>query len=392
MKNHPKAIVLLFLFILVLTGCQDTMEIDRITFPVALGIDWNEESHRIQIYAQVSTLSTQVGGQTQNEKAYKVLEGKGETLAMAMDDITDHSQQYVSWKHVIVVVVSKEMAEHGIIDEIDHLIRLEQTHLNCYLLLTEENLNDLFESTPKIESGLSTPLAGISLISELNTHSKVVTLKDFIMPYLCKETAPVIPLISIFKLEEKQNQKEIEFDYKGLGVFINDRLTGRLDENETLGLIMISGIKHQGSIAVPYPGNKDKSLSLRELVSKTKIIPNLQGGKPGITLEIHVEYDVLQDPVSNKMDVGEVNKINTQVQSYVKSLVEAVVKKAQTDLKVDIFGFGGEIDRKYPDYWLKNEDNWLQIFPKVNVEVEVKAELDNTGDLINSLRYKFRRD
>jgi spore germination protein KC len=392
-NRHNKSIMALFLLVLFLTGCKDIMEIDRITFPVALGIDWDEKSNMIKIHAQISALPPQSNGQQQTAKTYKVIEGQGETLVKAMTDITDHSQQYISWKHVIVVVITNKMAEHGIIGELDHLIRLEQTRLNCYLLLTDENLNDLLEATPKIASGLSTPLAGMSLINELNAYSKIVTIRDFIMPYLSKEAAPVIPLVSIYKKEEKQQQKEIELEYKGLGVFRNGRLTGRLDKNTTMGLLLVSGIHHQGSSVIPYPeNNQDKSISIIGLHTKTKIIPSLQQNKPGMKVKIQATYDIAQVPVPRKMDMEEIYKINLQVQSYINKEVEAVIKKAQTDLKADIFGLGGEIYRKYPDYWLKNEDNWQEIFPTVTVEVEVEAQLDNTGDLTNSFEYMFGKD
>lgn len=393
MPKKCKYLLALLLAIMLLTGCRDKLEIDRITFPVVLGIDWDEKTNMIKIHAQVSTLPTQSSGQTQAVKTYKVIEGQGETLIRAMTDAIDHSQQYLSWKHVIVIVITSKMAERGISGELDHLIRLEQTRLNCYLLLTDENLNDLLEATPMIESGLSTYLAGMSLISELNVHSKIVTLRDFIIPYLSKDAAPVIPLVSIYKEQEKQKQKEIELDYKGLGVFTNDRLTGRLDENGAMGLLLVSGIKDQGSIVITYPENKqDNSISISGLNTKTEIIPDMQQNKPGIRVKIQAAYDITQVPVPKKMDTQEVETINLQVASYIKEEVESVIKKAQTDLNADIFGFGGEINRKYPGYWLKNGNNWQKIFPTLNVVVEVEAKVDNTGNLTNSLEYMFRKD
>ncbi|GAA3314087.1 hypothetical protein GCM10020331_005780 [Ectobacillus funiculus] len=49
-------------------------------------------------------------------------------------------------------------------------------------------------------------------------------------------------------------------------------------------------------------------------------------------------------------------------------------KKAQEELKVDIFGFGSTIERDEPEEWEKLERIWSKAFPDLSVQVHVEAK------------------
>jgi spore germination protein KC len=365
------------------------MEIDRISFPVALGIDFDEASNSIKVYAQISKTSSSPGGQPQTQKTFKVIEGQGDTLRDAMESTVDRSSQNISWKHITTVVITNKMAAHGIGNELDLLCRFQQIHMNCYLMLTNVDLKELLESTPKIESSLPSPLAAIQLISEQSSYTKAITIRDFVMAYLCNGTQPIISNISIIKGEGK----EITVDYVGLGVFKKDKLIGYLSEYETKGANWIFGTKNTSSATVPYSENGEvQKLTISSITTKPKIISSVQQNTPSITVQLETEYNLSQNSIRTPFDTIEADKINKQVELYIKQNVEAIINKTQKELHSDIFGFGAKIYRKYPKYWLENKDKWNDIFPNIAVNVQVKASLKNTGELLNSLEYSHGED
>lgn len=393
MHRRYKHCILLLLIIVLLAGCGDQMEVDKVTFPIVMGIDWDDAKQLIQVYAQVSTISSQSGGSAQTEKKYKVIRGEGKTLLKAMIDTTDHAQQSISWKHIIAVVLTEKTAKHGISGILDHLSRFGEMHINSYLLITKDNLEDLLGSTPKIESGLPSPIVSISAISQQNTHSKVVTIKDYVYNYLSREAEPVLPMISIFKLEEKQQNKEIEFDYKGLGVFKEDKLVGWLDENETRGFTFVSGTQNKGSLVLKEFGETSETeMTIHSLSIKPKVTPKLQQNKPSISIKLQAEYDLGESNSALIINIKAVSELNAQVEAYIKKEVEAVIKKAQKELKADIFGFGGSFYRKYTEYWQQKKGNWDDVFSKIDVKVDVEAQLKDTDELSNSLKSILEKD
>jgi len=332
------------------------------------------------------------GGAAPTAKTFKVIQGKGETLQRAMQDTSDHAQQNISWKHVVAVVLTSRMAEHGISAVLDHLCRFGEFHVNSYLLITKDSLEDLLGSTPKIESGLPSPIIAVSLISQQTTHSKVVTVKDYVWAYLSKEASPVVPLISIASLEEKQKVKEIEYDYTGLGAFKDDKLVGWLDEFETRGLHFIYGMKNKGSLVLnDSKKSPDTEITIENLRIKSKITPTLQRNKPSISIKMETEYDIGESTSPIILYSKEVPEINMRVEANIKAEAETVIKKAQKTLKADIFGFGKRIYEKFPKYWLENKDKWDDIFSSMDIKVEVKATLIDTDELRNSLKSILKR-
>ena len=389
MTRRYSYVSILLLLIIVLSGCANQMEIDRITFPIALGIDFDETNNNIKVYAQISTTSSNPGGQPQTQKTFKVIEGQGDTLRDAMESIVDKSSQNLSWKHITTVVITNKMAEHGISNELDLLCRFQQLHMNAYFMLTNEDLKELLESTPKIESSLPSPLDGIQLISRQSSDTKAITIRDFVIAYLCNGMEPILPNVSIIKGEGK----EIIIDYVGLGVFKKDKLIGDLNEDETKAANWIFGTKNTSSATIPYSENgEDSKLTISSITTKAKTIPSVQQNTPSITVELETEYNLSQNSISSNLDTIEADKINKQVELYIKQNVEATINKIQKELHSDIFGFGERIYRKYPKYWLENKDKWNDIFPNIAVNVQVKANLKNTGELLNSLDYSHGED
>lgn len=384
MFRYCSNVFFILLIIMATSGCSGQMEIDRISFPVAMGIDFDETNNNIKVYAQIAATSSNPGGQPQTKKTYKILEGKGDTLLDAMADITGESSQNISWKHITVVVVTVKLAKHGLNHELDLLCRFQQIHMNSYLMVTDADLKELMESTPVIESSMPSPLGGIRLISEQSAHTKVITIRDFAKAYLSDGIEPIIPRISIKKTEEK----EIIIDYPGISIFKEDKLIGDLNEEETSGVVLIYGTKNISHITIPKPEiSKQKEFTIQSIKSTPEIIPVMQQNIPGITINLETEYILAENSISRIADTIEVERINRQVEEYITKSAETVILKTQKELSSDIFGFGEKIYRKYPKYWMDNKEHWNEIFPNININIEVKANLKNTGDLLNSMEY-----
>ena len=51
----------------------------------------------------------------------------------------------------------------------------------------------------------------------------------------------------------------------------------------------------------------------------------------------------------------------------------------QHKLKADIVGFSKEFYRKYPKQWKVIENHWDEVFPEVEVNINVKAHIRREG-------------
>jgi len=67
--------------------------------------------------------------------------------------------------------------------------------------------------------------------------------------------------------------------------------------------------------------------------------------------------------------------------SVIKNEAQNTVAKAQA-IGSDIFGFGAAIHRKYPKEWAAISDRWDQMFPAIDVEIQVNAQVRHSGELM----------
>lgn len=67
------------------------------------------------------------------------------------------------------------------------------------------------------------------------------------------------------------------------------------------------------------------------------------------------------------------------MEKEVEKRIGATLRKVQKEMKADIFGFAESFHQKYPKQWANNKGHWEDIFPQVEVKVEVKAYIRRPG-------------
>jgi spore germination protein KC len=170
---------------------------------------------------------------------------------------------------------------------------------------------------------------------------------------------------------EGKRQKKIRIN--GTAVFKGDKMIGKLNEQESSGLLWVINQIEKGFVIIP-------EASLEIIGSKTKIIPELTGGKIKITVEIEEEANLIQYNNARNITPDLIHQLEKAQAREIESQVKAVIKKSMA-LNADIFDFGGAVHRKYKKEWKKMEPRWDDIYPTIEVSVKVKTRLDEIGDI-----------
>ena len=151
------------------------------------------------------------------------------------------------------------------------------------------------------------------------------------------------------------------------------------DERETRGYNWIMGQVQALFYHLIIP-MRNKKMSLEIIRTKSSITPQIDSDE----ILFNVKIDVLANigetswPPGALGDVDTITLVEERANALIKGEAENALVKAQ-ELNVDVFGFGREIHRRNPQIWTRIKEQWVQLFPWLNVQIEVNTRIQNSG-------------
>ena len=378
MKNLRRLLktVVCILIIINLTGCWNSSELNELGIVMGVAIDKAEEPDLVTVTAQTIKPGQMASGKKDGgdgQKAYANFKDTGHSVFAAIRDITNQSSRKLYFPHNQVLIIGKSAAEDGVTKYLDFFTRDPETRLSVSVLVAKNKANEVLDSQPDLEKIPANNISQLVKDEEKSTSQAMeIKLKDFKKRLMSKTTAPIAPIVDIF---EEDGKKKAEIN--GTAVFKNDKLVGTLDKREGRGLLWVLG--RVDSTIIETNSSQGNLVGLETVRAEGKFSPELSDDKIKINIDITEEGNIgEQYGPENLSDLHEVAFLELQKAEVIKSDVMAAVKKAQ-ELNADVFGFGDAIHRKYPEKWTSMEDKWDEIFPKIEVEVNVDANLRLMG-------------
>lgn len=74
-----------------------------------------------------------------------------------------------------------------------------------------------------------------------------------------------------------------------------------------------------------------------------------------------------------------VKMLQKLIEKKIKKKVELALEEVQKGLKSDIFGFAEAFHREYPTVWKTEKYRWDEIYPDVEVTIDVKVNIRRQG-------------
>ncbi len=385
----------ILLFLMVSSGCWDSVELDRRAIISAAAIDLEDKTGRIKVTLHITRPNALArgtdGGGGQQEPVW-VVSSAGYSLQDALKSLTTYTGRELFWGDNRILILGKKAAEKGIFPFIDFMIRDEGPRSRMLLLVTEGEAGKIL--TTRTEGKLER-IVGIELERLVRNYtsasrSVLVDLHDVISKFSRGIISPVASRIELVesKMEgdggEKGSQKEIRVD--GAAVFKGDKLAGWLNAPETRGYLWITGDVGRGVILVkpPWKGGGTTPVNLNIRRASGIIKAKMKDGKPVIVIEVSEESELEVLPRGADLDrPGVIQSLERRQATVIKNEIKACLRKAQQEYKSDIFGFGEEVRRQFPAEWKKIEEEWGEIYPHLEVAVQVRAKIRGTGLLVN---------
>lgn len=369
------------------TGCWDQAELEEKALIAGVGFDLGQEN-TVQLTAQIIipgaiTAGSGEGGGPQD--VVEVVTANGATSFGAARNLILETGRKGLFSHNKIVVIGEELAKKGVDIILDFLLRDNEFRRRQWILVAKGDAQKVLEGTVRLEKIPAYGIANLIQSSIYSSRVVAVDLHDFAGMVTSQTSCAVATGIEMVKQSGTTDDLEIGV-LKKTAVFKRFQLKGWLDDIETRGLLWVQGKVVNGAINLVFPGETDRFIAIESIRANSQVQAVMEDGQPSIHIKIVQEGNIANQQFFEltKARPSAIKRLEAELEKVIEAEILTTLNKAK-ELNTDIYGFGEAIYRRYPKEWEKMEGNWDEIFPSLDVKIEVESFIRMYG-LINSLK------
>lgn len=381
--------LLIIPIILLLSGCWNYYELNNIAITTGIAIDKNNNQYEVTYL--ISNAKKNEVSSKEGEAGTTTYSGIGDTIQEAINDLQIKMpfEPYIG--HLVVTIISEEVAKEGLENILDYLARNEESRNFFYLILSR---NTKAKNILEIISPLQT-FPSQTIASDIETSSAEssliykITYNDFIYTLLEQGTNPVLNSVTIIgNKEEGTDTKELSdtipkalIKIDSLGIFKEDKLLGWATTEESKGINLLSD-----NVKNMYIKTKCKENYIMNYIENIKTKTKIDLEKNTVFVKISGNSKILE--TNCKIDLEKQDTIN-EIENNIKQELNQIIKQAQQLTKkynTDVLGYGKIIHKNNPKKWNEIKDNWDNIYKNLEIKVEYDIKIKNKGSLINTIK------
>lgn len=381
--------LLIIPIILLLSGCWNYYELNNIAITTGIAIDKNNNQYEVTYL--ISNAKKNEVSSKEGEAGTTTYSGIGDTIQEAINDLQIKMpfEPYIG--HLVVTIISEEVAKEGLENILDYLARNEESRNFFYLILSR---NTKAKNILEIISPLQT-FPSQTIASDIETSSAEssliykITYNDFIYTLLEQGTNPVLNSLTIIgNKEEGTDTKELSntvpkaiIKIDSLGIFKEDKLLGWATTEESKGINLLSD-----NVKNMYIKTKCKDNYIMNYIENIKTKTKIDLEKNTVFVKISGNSKILE--TNCKIDLENQEAIN-EIENNIKQELNQIIKQAQQLTKkynTDVLGYGKIIHKNNPKKWNEIKDNWDNIYKNLEIKVEYDIKIKNKGSLINTIK------
>lgn len=371
-SNMLKKCIIIFLIVInicLLTGCYT--EIDQQIMVSGIGVDVGEKGYKYHVSAEIVLVS-------KDEIKTSVIDTNADTIFDALRDLIYIGSKKLYFGHCKSMFICEKVAEKGIGDVIDILMRDHETRNNMDVFIAKGcNAKKILMTDGIIVPVVSYKSDSLFQIPEKNIGDAPAVDAYKVFNHITHNGMSTV--IAAFEIASIEDKKDIELC--GAGVFKDDKLIGYLDIDEARNLSIISSKLKKGLLTYEYGEEKNSFISYEIMDNKANT--KIEFGNDNIkSVNVSTETKVKIGETDMSFDFkkeDEIAKLCQNLEEKMEENFKRLIKKAQTDLGTDIFRIGRHIQRNHPKEWEKYKEEWDETFKTLDFNVDCKVEIIGTG-------------
>ena len=374
LKNkRRKASILLSLLLLplLLTGCFDYHDINKVTFPTSIIFDVDDLGQEI-VY--LDCIKPYRSTNDSSDKGRRIIyKGVGKTALEALNDINRASSFKLDYTQTRAYFFTEKASRKGIKKFLDLINNNSEFSMKPSTFVYYGDVEELLKTVSTDEEYLGLFLNDLVGKEKYNPRAVKSNINYYLSNILMGSNTALLTSIS---LEDNAIDKKIQI--QGSSIFKDNVLVEKIDiENSLIYNIMMGNAK-SGTLEISNPESKENFITLQILDSSMKDKLEFQDGKYKLIKDVNVEVSVSEIQGELIVDANGLDYIKVNEEAYISGYAEYLFNKYKKQ-NLDIFDIARLAEMYYPN---ENIDNPLSV---TEVEVNTKLIIKGTGVVKDSL-------
>lgn len=370
-KNLFLTICTIILLPLLLTGCFNYHDINKVTFPTSVIFDINDLGEAV-IY--LDCIKPYRSTNDSSDKGRRIIyKGEGRTAMEALEDINRASSYKLNYSQTRAYIFTEKAAKNGIKKFLDLINNNSDFQIKPSAFVYYGDVEDLLDTVSGDEEYLGLFLNDLVGKEKYNSKSVRSNINYYLSNTLMGGNTALLTSID---LKEDALDKKIEIN--GASIFKDNVLVEKIDVENTLMYNMLMGGAKSGVLEATNPNSKSDFISLEILDSSVKDTLNYEDGKFKLIKEVNVDVDISEIQGNLVVDQSVLDYIVYNEEEYINGYMEYIFNKYK-EKDLDIF----DIKRLAEMYFPKEDiEDPLSI---ADLEVRTKLTIKGTGVAKDSL-------
>ena len=382
--------LLIIPIIILLTGCWNYYELNNLAICTGIAIDKIDDKYEVTYL--ISNAKKNETSAKEGEAGTTTYSGIGDTIQDAINDMKVKMPFEPYSGHLVVTIISEDIAKDGIENILDYLARDTESRNFFYILLSKntkaKNILEIISPlqtfpSQTIASDIETSSADSSLIYE-------ITYNDFIYTLLEQGINPVLNSITIIgNIEKGTDSKELSntvpqatIKIDTLGIFKDDKLLGWATIDESKGINLLTN-----NVKNLYIKTKCEDKYMMNYIENIKTKTNIDLENNKVKVKITGNAKILETNCKINLENTEtINNIEKNIKEELNRIINESTYLVQKKYTTDVLGYGKTIHKKNPKKWNEIKDNWETIFKNLKIESEIDIKINNQGSLIQTIK------
>ncbi|WP_112179061.1 MULTISPECIES: Ger(x)C family spore germination protein [Paraliobacillus] len=416
MIKHYGYIPVIFLLLLILTGCYDRIELEQQSYVIAVGIDKGEETGTFSFTFQLA--NPEVGATLSagsDEEPQETVTITGSDIITATNTANSFITKKITLDQTKVIIISEELARSkDFIRVIQTAARTPQIRRSVQLIVSKENASDFLNNNePKTETRphkyyqyMLNRASQTGIIPDANLHRFFqITEGDadlFLAIYATTEIS-----------EPKESGSEDEYiagqvpqqggsktQFMGSAVFKEGQMIDILDGQDTRICNILDKTIEMEELLATYPDPIKPEYQVSANYSQKSVpLVNVSYDKKNnhAKIDVTIPFEIEIIAIPSLVDYAQNNKYNQKLRESIEQSIEEkttkLVKKSQEEYGSDPFYWSIYIRRYFKDIPAYEEADWNKvIYPNASITINYKLKRLEFGKMLKDSKLNEVRD